>query len=76
LYIKEGKTKDYSKIDYCYFCKKPIKSKISRHYKSIHSTEEMVKQCQSSNDKKKEINLQFERLKNLGNFEHNAKVGS
>jgi hypothetical protein len=67
---KDGK-KNYSKVDYCYYCEKPVKYKMSRHLKKVHREENAVIEALRlpSQTARKMVLLQ-----NMGNFKHNTQV--
>ena len=44
--------RDYTKLDWCYYCKVAIKSKISRHYRNRHWDGGLVKEAILANGKK------------------------
>lgn len=66
--------RDYGKVDCCFFCKKLIASKISRHYLNVHVDREAVKQIVLASGKDRAKKLY--RLQQLGNFEHNTRVSN
>lgn len=70
----EGKDnkRNYSKDDYCFYCKKKFTSKISKHILTVHSEETEVAQAilKSKNDR---TDILY-KLQQLGNYQHNTKV--
>lgn len=71
--IKEGCKQIYDKQNYCTFCSKNIKSKISRHILT-HKLEPKVMKILSLPKKSKERKVELELLANEGNFKHNLEV--
>lgn len=73
LYKKVAGTRQYSKADYCLYCKQALKSKVSRHYLAVHANKASVEDIIGTDDCAKRKVLLY-RLQQLGNFEHNTKV--
>ena len=71
-YEPKGTKKNYSRADYCYFCKKFLLSRISSHYVRAHATEEIVKNILRLEGKRKAVQLY--KLQQLGNFHYNCHV--
>jgi hypothetical protein len=61
----------YDKKQACYFCKKLV-SKCTRHLKSVHASE--IDLISLSRKTKKQQKIEYERLRVLGNFNHNVRV--
>lgn len=74
VYRKRGAARNYQKPEYCFFCKKMVKSKISKHYLGVHITEERVQQIVLLPVSSKERKLAMLKLQNDGNFQHNCEV--
>ena len=72
--IKDGCKQIYDKVNYCKFCQKEIKSKISRHLLQVHKDEVEVTNILLLPAKGKERTLRLELLANEGNFMHNTEV--
>ena len=72
--IKDGCKQIYDKVNYCKFCQKEIKSKISRHLLTVHKDEVEVTNILLLPVKGKERTLRLELLANEGNFMHNTEV--
>lgn len=70
---KENGKRKYGKLDYCLFCEKVYKSKISTHYTNLHTSEEKVKQALLVPEGPERNKLLLE-LENRGNYRHNVKV--
>ena len=64
----------YDKINYCTFCRKAIRSKISRHLLSVHKSESRVIDVAILPKRSKERLVKLEVLANEGNFKHNIEV--
>ena len=62
----------YDKAAYCYYCKMP-QTKLSRHLKKKHSTEQDV-ECLLAEENPTERNIALMKLRNLGNHHHNVAV--
>ena len=66
--------RNYAKVDYCLFCERCFRSKISVHYIGVHTDEEVVRKALKhpigSMARKRSLLL----LQNRGNFMHNSKV--
>ncbi|XP_061164923.1 uncharacterized protein LOC133173868 [Saccostrea echinata] len=71
--IKEGCKQTYDKQNYCTFCSKNIKSKISRHILT-HKLEPKVMKILSLPKRSEERKVELELLANEGNFKHNLEV--
>ncbi|XP_021349971.1 uncharacterized protein LOC110448181 [Mizuhopecten yessoensis] len=71
---KEGCKNTYDKQNYCTFCKKMIKSKISRHLLNVHKLEPRVSKICLLTKRSDERRIELEMLANEGNFKHNIKV--
>ena len=69
----EGK-RQYAKTDFCYFCERPFRSKISKHYLQMHDNMDLVSDIKfiPLGDPRRKRGLQ--KLQNMGNFKHNCKV--
>jgi len=57
----------------CYFCNKLLKNKISEHMTRVHSDEFDVTRILCKPPGSSERKLGWEKLKNLGNFNHKKK---
>jgi hypothetical protein len=70
--VQEGCKQVYDKVNFCTFCKKGIKSKISRHLLTVHKdqTYNIAQLPKRSLDRMLELEL----LANEGNFKHNTNV--
>lgn len=62
----------YKRLDYCFYCKKGLRSRISKHYVSRHKQEPRVDMAINSTGKGKASRLYA--LQQLGNFKHNCEV--
>ena len=71
---KRGCKKTYDKINYCTFCHKAIKSKISRHLLTVHIDEPQVKEILLLEKRCKKRIALLQVLANEGNLKHNADV--
>ncbi|XP_067941760.1 uncharacterized protein [Watersipora subatra] len=69
---KEHGSKNYTRIDYCFYCEKAVKSRISRHYAGKHS--EMTAVQKALKLVGNERHRAFAKIQNQGNFKHNMKV--
>jgi len=58
----------------CYFCGKLLKSKISEHMARVHCNEADVARILAKPAGSAERKLGWEKLKNLGNFNHNVET--
>ena len=58
----------------CYFCGKLLKNKISEHLIRVHSDETDVAQVMAKPVGSVERKVGWEKLKNLGNFNHNVQT--
>ena len=67
----EGK-RVYDKRQACYFCGDLI-IKIARHYEKAHSDEIRIQKILGASDKD-ERKKELERIRNMGNFNHNLKI--
>ena len=65
--------RNYSRVDYCYYCEKPLKSRISRHYTTVHSDQSLVKDLLAAQTREQKRNISG-KIKNLGNYKHNSRV--
>ena len=70
---QESGTRAFDKILVCYYCTKQLRYRIGNHLKSCHSSEEEVKEAFSKADERERKHC-IEKLKNMGNFNHNMKV--
>ena len=71
---KDGK-RIYPKDDYCLFCERKIKSKISDHYLgNAHELEPRVIEIRLMPLHSDERKLALQNLQIDGNFQHNVKV--
>ncbi|XP_078322178.1 uncharacterized protein LOC144621976 isoform X2 [Crassostrea virginica] len=70
---KEGCKQIYDKQNYCTFCSKNIKSKISRHILT-HKLQPRVMKILCLPKRSAERKLELELLANEGNFKHNLEV--
>lgn len=70
---RNGCRKRYDRINFCVYCKKGIKSKISRHLLT-HKEFPKILQIQCLPKKSKERDAFFTELVNEGNFKHNLDV--
>ena len=68
---KTDEKRTYDKRHACFYCKKLV-SKCSRHLESVHPHE--IDLVQISRKDKKQQAIEFERLRVLGNFNHNVSV--
>ena len=62
----------YDKRSYCCYCKM-AQSKLVRHLRLVHKTEEEVLELMNENDKRRK-NLIISKLRNMGNHQHNRSV--
>ena len=71
-YIRQTNSKrNYDKGQACFFCKKLV-SKSKRHLESVHPNEmDIVSMARKT---KKQQDIEYERIRNLGNFNHNVVV--
>lgn len=73
IYVKTTcGTRCYNKRQICYICEKKI-SKMARHLQCMHKNETEVARVLSIYDKELQA-LELERLRLLGNFNHNLRV--
>lgn len=70
---KEGCKQIYDKQNYCTFCSKSIKSKISRQILT-HNLQPKVMKILSLPKRSEERKIELELLANEGNFKHNLEV--
>ena len=70
--VQPGKQKNYSRLDYCYFCDKVVKYRVSKHYTAVHGDEKVMREILKKPAKEKVKELA--KMQNLGNFKHNRKV--
>ncbi|XP_052264132.1 uncharacterized protein LOC127867138 isoform X19 [Dreissena polymorpha] len=70
---RDGCQKRYDKINFCVYCKKAVKSKISRHLLT-HKERQKVLQIRLLPKKSKQRENLFTELVNEGNFKHNIDV--
>ena len=70
---KEG-GRNWSKPDYCLYCKQRYMSKISPHYMAMHSDETRVKEIEAFPSGSKERKRQLLLLQLEGNHNHNLEV--
>lgn len=66
--------RNYSKPDYCLYCKNRYTSKISTHYLAVHSTEPKVIAIKELPTGSKERKRLLTLLQNEGNHLHNLEV--
>ena len=69
--------RDYSKKHACYYCKKKVSNcKIPRHVERKHKEEILVAQLprKSDDSRKKEREIQLDKIRNMGNFNSNIDV--
>ena len=65
----------YDKINYCVFCGKPIRNKVTRHFFSeIHKDEPRISQIRALPKHSTERRTALHILINEGNYKHNVKV--
>ena len=69
---EDGK-RAFDKMLVCYYCTKHLRYRIGNHLKSCHSSEEEVKEAFSKVDERERKHY-IEKIKNMGNFNHNMKV--
>ena len=69
---KEHGSKNYTRIDYCFYCEKAVKSRISRHYARKHSERSAVQEALKLVGHQRQ--RAFAKIQNQGNFKHNMKV--
>ncbi|XP_050391798.1 uncharacterized protein LOC126810662 [Patella vulgata] len=72
--IKEGCQRTYDKMNYCTFCGKGIRSKMSRHLLTVHGDEVRVRGIRHLPKRSKRRMADLEILANEGNFKHNVEV--
>lgn len=70
---RDGCHKRYDKINFCVYCQKEIKSKISRHLLT-HKEYPKILEIQLLPKKSKQRDALFTELVNEGNFKHNIHV--
>ena len=70
---KENNTRLYDKKQACYYCEK-LYSKIARHYQTVHSKEIEVAKALGYKKKSYNRNKELDRLRLLGNYQHNLRV--
>ena len=71
---KIGGKRNYSKPDFCLYCKKQYNSKISKHYFATHSKEERVQHILELPVGSKERKRQLKILQYEGNHLHSCEV--
>ena len=71
---KSGCKQVYDKVNYCTYCKKAVKSKISRHLLAVHKSYSRVYDILTLPKRSKERMVKLEILANEGNFKHNVEV--
>ena len=69
---EDGK-RAFDKMLVCYYCTKHLRYRIGNHLKSCHSSEEEVKEAFSKVDERERKHC-IEKIKNMGNFNHNMKL--
>ncbi|KAH3836252.1 hypothetical protein DPMN_109622 [Dreissena polymorpha] len=72
--ILSGCKQVYDKINYSTFCRKAIRSKISRHLLSVHKSDFRLMDVSILPKRLKERMVKLEVLVNEGNFKHNIEV--
>ena len=66
--------RNFSKPDYCLYCRNRYTSKISSHYLAVHDSETRVKKIKELPLRSKERKRQMLLLQNEGNHLHNCQV--
>ena len=61
-------------MDFCLFCKNGYKSKISKHYESVHTLENEVQNILRLPLKSRDRKVAWMKLQNEGNYKDNVKV--
>jgi len=70
--VKKSSRRVWDKKLACYFCNKLLKNKISEHMTRVHGDEFDVARILPKPPGSSERKLGWEKLKNLGNFNHNV----
>ncbi|ESO97595.1 hypothetical protein LOTGIDRAFT_228230 [Lottia gigantea] len=66
--------RNYSKPDFCLFCKNEYKSKISKHLVAVHGDEARIKEVIDEPIHSMNRKLILLKLQNEGNYQHNVEV--